>query len=112
MVAAAANRDGVLVVDVEPLSCAANLVLKGDILMSVDGVRVSEAGDVVFRGQCRTPLASLTKSSRAPPPLNSHLASAEKKVGLRFVMFGGHAHRCRVESSTCATPSHHIGVVC
>ena len=47
---AAAHRNGVLVVEVEPLSCAAGKVHEGDILMALDGVSVSEQGDVEFRG--------------------------------------------------------------
>lgn len=53
--AAAGHRDGVLVVEVEPLSCSADLVQVGDILMALDGVAISEAGDVVFRGHERLP---------------------------------------------------------
>lgn len=36
--AAAGHHDGVLVVEVEPLSCAAGKVHAGDILMALDGV--------------------------------------------------------------------------
>lgn len=44
------HRNGVLVSGVKPGSCADNKILTGDILMQIDGVDISERGDVVFRG--------------------------------------------------------------
>ena len=48
------HHDGVLIVKVEPHSCAASAgVRAGDILMAIDGEAVSEDGEVNFRGHER-----------------------------------------------------------
>ena len=48
------HHDGMLIVRVEPYSCAAAAgVRAGDILMAIDGAKVSEEGEVSFRGHER-----------------------------------------------------------
>lgn len=45
------HRNGCIINQVSDKGCAAGKLLVGDILMAIDGVAVSEDGDVVLRGQ-------------------------------------------------------------
>lgn len=45
------HRDGVIVTSVSKYGCATEKVQVGDVVMAIDGVPVTEDGDVLFRGQ-------------------------------------------------------------
>lgn len=49
------EETGVLIIDVTPLSPSWNLLFKGDVLLSIDGVSIANDGSIPFKGSTTSP---------------------------------------------------------
>lgn len=105
------QNGGVLVTYVVPGSPADGKILKGDILLAIDGTEIFSDGTVNFRGDERTNFSYLVDSHQIGEEITIEILRDGREVGFEIPLTKG-VDALRLVNSNYAVPSYYIFAGC